>query len=195
MRVKGLILSAAILLLVAVTGCSLSGQDTPNNAPNNDVAPREAKEAEKEEAASGPEDTTLKLTVPKMERIQEVIVPDAAGNDEERLTNYHAIHLTGTGFPWQKEANVYIAGHRLGYSGTASYLAFYDLDKLENGDEILVEDSEGKEYTYRVFNEFVVAPTALEVTEPIKGKNILTLQSCTLPDYSERLIVQAEKVS
>ena len=32
------------------------------------------------------------------------------------------------------------------------------------------------------------------VTRPLKGKNILTLQTCTLPDYSRRLIIQAEKV-
>ena len=37
-------------------------------------------------------------------------------------------------------------------------------------------------------------PTDLYVTEPVAGKNILTLQTCTLPDYSQRLIVQAELV-
>jgi sortase A len=33
------------------------------------------------------------------------------------------------------------------------------------------------------------------VTDPVAGKNILTLQTCTLPDYSQRLIVQAELVN
>jgi sortase A len=33
------------------------------------------------------------------------------------------------------------------------------------------------------------------VTDPIEGKNILTLQTCTLPDYSQRLIVQAELIN
>jgi sortase A len=28
----------------------------------------------------------------------------------------------------------------------------------------------------------------------LPGKNILTLQSCTLPDYAKRLIVQAELI-
>jgi sortase A len=32
------------------------------------------------------------------------------------------------------------------------------------------------------------------VTQPLEGKNVLTLQTCTLPDYSQRLIVQAERV-
>jgi sortase A len=33
------------------------------------------------------------------------------------------------------------------------------------------------------------------VTRLLPGKNIVSLQTCTLPDYSKRLIVQAEKVS
>jgi len=72
--------------------------------------------------------------------------------------------------------------------------AFWDLDVLENGDEITVTDADGKDYTYRVFEEFVVGPADVSVTRPVPGKNILSLQTCTLPDYSERLIVQAELV-
>jgi len=30
------------------------------------------------------------------------------------------------------------------------------------------------------------------VLKPVKGKNILSLQTCTLPDYSDRVIYQAE---
>src|SRR3712207_8448225 len=40
----------------------------------------------------------------------------------------------GTGFPWEQEANVYLAGHRLGYPGYPSFLAFYDIDNLKEGD-------------------------------------------------------------
>jgi sortase A len=29
------------------------------------------------------------------------------------------------------------------------------------------------------------------VTKPVPGKNVLTLQTCTLPDYSKRLITRA----
>jgi sortase A len=152
------------------------------------------REQEQEAAAGGPEDKTLKVTVPKMARIQDATVPDAAGDDEQALRENAGIHLKGTGFPWQEEANVYIAGHRLGYPGTDSFLAFFDQNKLEKGDEIYVTDSEGNRYTYRVFRSFVTDPTDLSVTEPVEGKNILTLQTCTLPDYSRRLITQAELV-
>ena len=52
-----------------------------------------------------------------------------------------------------------------------------------------------KRYVYKVFREFVVEPTQVSVTRPVDGRNIVTLQTCTLPDYSRRLIVQAEKVA
>ena len=149
---------------------------------------------ETSQAEAGPRDTTLKLTVPAMARIEDDEIPSTDGGDEASLKKYAAIHLAGTGFPWQEEANVYIAGHRLGYPNTESWLTFWDLDKVGMGDEIFVTDAEGTEYTYEVFKEFTVGPSDLSVTRPVPGKNILTLQTCTLPDYSRRLIVQAELV-
>jgi sortase A len=146
-------------------------------------------------AAERPENKTLRLTIPEMARIKNDTVPNAEGDNERALKNNAAIHLRGTGFPWQQEANVYLAGHRLGYPRTDSFLAFWDLNVLEQGDRVYVTDANGTRYTYEVFKEFIVSPTDLSVTDPVEGKNILTLQTCTLPDYSQRLIVQAELVN
>ena len=145
-------------------------------------------------AASGPKDKTLKLTIPEMNQIRDDTVPTVSGTDMQALGDHAAIHLAGTGFPWDDEANVYMAGHRLGYPRTDSFLAFFDLNKLEQGDEIYVTDANGTKYTYKVFKEFTVNPTDLSVTDAVPGKNVLTLQTCTLPDYSHRLIVQAELI-
>jgi sortase A len=142
--------------------------------------------------AAGPEDKTLKLTVPAMSRIQDDEIPSTTGDDEAKLKEYAAIHLEGTGFPWQEEANVYIAGHRLGFPNTESWLTFWDMTKVDVGDEVYVTDADGTRYTYKVFKEFTVGPSDTSVTNTEPGKNILTLQTCTLPDYSQRLIVQAE---
>ncbi len=142
--------------------------------------------------AAGPEDKTLKLTVPAMSRIENDEIPSTAGDDEAKLKKYAAIHLEGTGFPWQEEANVYIAGHRLGFPNTESWLTFWDMNKVDVGDEVFVTDADGTEYTYKVFKEFTVGPSDTSVIETEAGKNILTLQTCTLPDYSQRLIIQAE---
>jgi sortase A len=141
-----------------------------------------------------PNDSTLKLTIPEMERVREVPVYDGPANDEAALHD-GALHLRDTGFPWQTGANVYIAGHRLGFPGTKSYLVFWDLDRLENGDEVILTDENGTRYTYEVFEEFVVNPGDMHVTQPVAGRNMVTLQTCTLPDYSQRLIVQAELTS
>jgi sortase A len=37
-----------------------------------------------------------------------------------------------------------------------------------------------------------VNPNETSVTKPVDGKNIVSLQACTLPDYSRRLVVRAE---
>jgi sortase A len=161
-------------------------------------APREPpgdNKREEREAINVPKDKTLKLTIPQMARIRNDTVPYAGGADENAFRNYAGVHVRGTGFPWQRQANVYIAGHRLGYVGTPSFLAFWDLNKVDVGDKVFVTDSMGRRYVYRVFKEFVVDPKDVFVLRPLRGKNILTLQTCTLPDYSRRLIVQAERVS
>lgn len=130
-----------------------------------------------------------------MSRVENDPVPSTTGEDTRALRRSVAIHLRGTGYPWQREANVYLAGHRIGFPGTDSFLGFYDLNSLESGDEIYVTDATGKRYTYRVYRQEVVRPTNITVTEPVAGRNILTLQTCTLPNYTQRLIVQAEKVA
>jgi sortase A len=141
-----------------------------------------------------PNNSTMKLTVPEMQRVKEVPVYDGAMDDEGALHD-GTLHVRSTGFPWQQGSNVYIAGHRLGFPGTQSYLVFWDLDKLENGDEVILTDANGTRYTYQVFKKQVVAPTDVQVLQPVPGRSVVTLQTCTLPDYADRLVVQAELTS
>jgi sortase A len=142
-------------------------------------------------AANVPDDKTLRVTIPAMKRVENATIPYAGGFDEDAFKNHAGVHVRGTGSPWQRVANVYIAGHRLGYVGTPSWLAFWDLNEMEVGDKVFVTDSRGRRYVYRVFKEFIVDPDDVQVTRPVPGRNVLTLQTCTLPDYSRRLIVRA----
>ncbi len=192
MRVRKLLLvMMALAMVVALAACG--GSEDQGQAPSgDDVQAPSAPATREEQDNQGPADKTLKLSVPSMERIQEDTVPTTVGDDEDALRDYVGIHLEGTGYPWEDEANVYIAGHRLGYPGTESFLAFYDLDNVQEGDQVTISDANGKQYVYEVFKVFVVSPFDLYVTEPIEGKNVVTLQTCTLPDYADRLIVQAE---
>ena len=141
--------------------------------------------------AEVPKDEALKLTVPDMRRVDGLPVYNVAPRGYEKALHDGAAHVKGTGMPWQRQANVYIAGHRIGFPGTRSHLVFWDLDKLENGDEVILTDANGTRYTYEVFKKFTVSPDDVSVLQPVKGRNIVSLQTCTLPDYKERLVVQA----
>ena len=205
MRLKNLILIfAALATVVVLAACGSSGQSggeegSQNQAqqetPDEQVAPQQgAQEDSGDEQASvqPPSNDMMKLTVPKMEQIKDDEIPTGLGTDETLFHDYAGVHIKHTGYPWEEEANVYIAGHRLGYEGTNSHLAFWDLNKLEEGDEFYITDSEGRQYTYVVFRKVVTTPDNLSVLAPLEGKNIVTLQTCTLPDYTNRLLVRAE---
>ena len=126
-----------------------------------------------------------------MRHVDNVPVYTAAAQNKPALRG-GTLHLEGTGFPWQREANVYIAGHRLGYPRTKSFLVFWDLNRLRTGRKVILTDSEGERYIYRVYDRFVVAPDDASATKPVAGRNVVSLQTCTLPNYKDRLIVRAE---
>ncbi len=142
---------------------------------------------------TAPKDQDMTLTVPSMKRVKEIPVYGGPAKDETALHN-GTLHVDDTGFPWQQEANVYIAGHRLGYPRTDSFLVFWDLNELKRGQRVLLTDSEDTRYIYKVFDRRIVGPDEVSIKKPIEGKNIVSLQTCTLPDYKERLVVQAELV-
>ena len=98
--------------------------------------------------------------------------------------------------PWSgtPQRNVYLAGHRLGFPGTASHLIFYRLDELGRGDEILLKDRDGKRYRYRVTEVFETDPEDSWVMGQIRDRDMLTLQTCTGPNWSKRLIVRADRI-
>src|ERR687890_196712 len=200
-RARGLISWALSLLMIAagvalIASFFLAGRldstATNSDNPGGFNVPKLESKPDENTFSIGPHDKTLELTVPAMSRIENDDVPYTTGTDEEALKTHAAIHLEGTGFPWDDEANVYIAGHRLGYPNTESWLTFWDLSEVKAGDDVYVTDAEGTKYTYKVFKTFVVSPSDTHVTDTEPGKNILTLQTCTLPDYNQRLIVQSE---
>jgi sortase A len=161
-------------------------------AKSKQVAPTKGKGQRKvANRLEPPKDKTLKLTIPQMKQIEDDTIPTGKGTNEALFRDHAAVHLRDTGFPWQRTANVYIAGHRIGFPGTDSNLAFYDLEDLKDGDKVYLEDAEGREYTYEVFGKLIVEPANLSVLKPIKGKNIVSLQTCTLPDYTNRVIYRA----
>jgi sortase A len=132
-------------------------------------------DGESEGRATAPADKTLYITVPKLGVYGHTVRNDNSPAALDR----GAIKLPSTGFPWQEGANTYIAGHRVGYRDTESYYQFYDLPSMSKGDEVILEDSGGRQYVYKVTKVFAVTPQETWVTAPVPGKDLVTLQTCT----------------
>ena len=172
-----------------------AAEDTEKNTEKN-TAPQASKP--EPEPTAIPSDTTMYLTVPKI-GLQDVPVLEGSS---EAVLSQGVGHLPGTGYPWVEGSNTYIAGHRLGYPGTVSDHVFWDLPSLVAGDEVILEDSLGQTYTYRVSEILEVDPNDLSVTGST-GSDIVSLQTCIEnygdywtagPNWFARYVVRAERV-
>ncbi len=106
-------------------------------------------------------------------------------------------HDPETSLPWSgaPQRNVYLAGHRMGYRGTWSRMIFYNLDELEVGDGVVLRDRSGRVYEYRVSEVFLVDPEDVWVMGQVRGRDMVTLQTCTpIPTFEKRLIVRADRI-
>lgn len=87
----------------------------------------------------------------------------------------------------EKGGNFIIAAHRFSIQptigGTIIHSPFYHIDKLEQGDQIIV-DYNNKRYGYTVEKKEKVPPTAIEIEAPSKEAK-LTLYSCELGGSAE----------
>lgn len=171
----------------------MASEEPARSAGKYGVAGRSSNDKGSKQAMPAPPvDKTLYLTVPKMGRYEDVVRND----DSAWALDNGAIKLPVTGFPWQDNANTYIAGHALGYAGTESYLQFAELPNMVEGDEIFLSDANGTTYEYRVTEVLTVSPQDNWVTDPVAGKDMISLQTCVNPpDYDQRLVVRGERVN
>lgn len=89
------------------------------------------------------------------------------------------------------EGNCALAGHRGGTHGKY----FGAIRDLEEGDEVILTNLKGEEYTYVVYEHFIVEPTQVEVVKDlgVSGK-YLTMVTCT-NDGTQRHICRAKCTS
>jgi sortase A len=125
-----MIVAGAALIASFFLAGRLDSTATNSDNPGGFNVPKLETTTDENTSNTGPRDKTLELTVPAMARIENDDIPYTTGTDEEALKENAAVHLQGTGFPWEKTANVYIAGHRLGYPNTESWLTFWDLSNV-----------------------------------------------------------------
>ncbi|BBL78574.1 hypothetical protein RxyAA322_04280 [Rubrobacter xylanophilus] len=179
------------------TGAGEGSEKAGEDGESPKDKPEKGEEAGKKERASIMEDppdppsNDLWLTVPKMGRYGDYV----ANTSDQAAMDQGAIKLPETGFPWQPNANTYIAAHVLGYAGTGSYLQFANLPNMTYGDKIILEDSAGTKYVYEVTEILRVTPYDVWVTNPVPGKDMVSLQTCINPPaYDMRLVVRGERV-
>src|SRR5829696_6372717 len=86
-----------ITIVVGLVGLRLFWQPAEGTATNSsdpagfNVPEIETTQEQESEAFKGPEDKTLKVTIPAMARVANATVPDADGDDEEALGEHAAI--------------------------------------------------------------------------------------------------------
>ena len=98
-------------------------------------------------------------------------------------------HWAGTVAPGE-EGNVVLAGHRTTHSQP-----FHDLDKLEPGDLIYLEDAQGFEVMYKVRETFIVDPADLWITYD-SDTPMLTMFACHPKGSARfRIVVTADLVA
>ncbi|TDM12284.1 class C sortase [Macrococcus lamae] len=98
--------------------------------------------------------------------------------------------VAGTSFPvGGRSTNSVLAAHS--YSPYHEW--FTHIDRLKNGDKIIVNNFKETLY-YKVFDRIIVMPDQVEAMAVRKGKDILTLLTCT-PSGKERLLIYAERTT
>jgi len=139
-----------------------------------------------------PRDTRLLLSIPRL-GIEDVAVGDSP--EQSYLDREGIMHLSGTGFPYERGSNTYIVGHAADYDASRVPNVFSNLKGLQQGDKISLRDTLGRSYEYRAYQYFIVNPTDVWITEPVPGKEIISLQTCyPAPSFAKRLIIRAERV-
>ncbi|MFR7872898.1 class C sortase [Peptoniphilus sp. HMSC062D09] len=100
--------------------------------------------------------------------------------------------VEGTSLPLGgKSTRSVIAGHR-GWWGD---LMFYNVEKLEEGDDIFIDGRSGL-LKYKVTGQEIIDPSDWEKVLPIEGRDMVTLLTChpKRPPRPKRLLINAERV-
>jgi sortase A len=179
----------------------LASNQTPSEAPSEAADQRD-----------WPEPTQTELDRANQERQYELLPGAIMGLTIEAIGIYDApvfnsdgrwalangvAHNPQTSLPWSPtpQRNVYLAGHLMGYRGTWSRMIFYNLHKLKRGDEVVLKDRAGTSYRYRVSEVFITDPKDVWVMGQVRGRDMVTLQTCTsYPTFEKRVIVRADRV-
>lgn len=131
-----------------------------------------------------PEPTGDKIYIPKIG-----VSVDLSAGDEGILEKGAWHRFPERGDP-EMGGNFIVSAHRFSLGATPGQTRqrspFYHIEKLEAGDQILV-DFQGKRYGYEITQEKSVKPNQVEIEAPVEegGQAKLTLYTCTLKGESD----------
>lgn len=143
----------------------------------------------------------MKLTIPKLNLKRLPIIINVNSYDQNvylPLLNSKLAHFKGTSLP-DTPGNTFVYGHSANElwaraNPTFAGVAFTYLNKLDIGDEIMIEYN-GKEYKYIMERAKMVAPEDISPIFTYGDKKTLTLMTCWPPGVgTDRLIVIASQV-
>jgi len=114
-----------------------------------------------------------------------------------KLKNINALRFEAMIAPYgstpDRGGNTILAGHSYNsLNGKFSKSTFFNLDKMEKGDEVKVV-WQGKNYTYIVTDKGTVSPTQISIEDPTSNA-VLTLYGCGKFDNTVRNYIRAELV-
>lgn len=118
-----------------------------------------------------------------------VDLPIMHGTDSDTL-DHNVGHVAGTSLPvGGKDTRTVLAAH----NGLLTADLFKRLPELKKGDLVDVDSPAGL-LSYRVTRMHVVGPSDVDSIKIVKGKDMVTLLTCTGMGNSRRLLVDAERV-
>lgn len=166
-----------------------AGGPDPTVTPDGEQGKEEEDEAEPQPLGPPPGHAIARLYIPRIGKYW--VVVEGVNLDDIR----YAPGRYPTGAMPGEVGNFAVAGHR-------NPATFWDLDKVTDGDAVVVE-TQDTWFIYRVVQNHIVAPDAVEVVAPVPGdpsaeptRAMLTLTTCNPKwDNYERLIVHAELVN
>lgn len=142
----------------------------------------------------GPGEGVFRMRIPEID-FSQMVVEGVESDDLRKGPGHYPDCRNGFDKPlctdarevWPGErGRVIVSGHRTTYGAP-----FWDLDRLDRGDEIRIETRWG-DFVYEVTRSEVVLPNATDIATPDTNKPELVLTTCN-PRFSaaERLVVYA----
>jgi sortase A len=174
----GLMIGAGVMLGYPVYTNMYS--DRTQSRLDREIASPEIKQAYQERKLSDG-DALTRIKIPALD-VDTVVVEGTSAS----ALRAGAGHYPATPLPCEA-GNVAIAGHRTTYGRP-----FANLDRLKNGDVVILETPIGS-CTYEITREpFVIAPTDFSIVANDPARQLLTLTTCHPKGSArQRLVVQA----